>query len=243
MQRRDPPRIDLVYGLQPVREALRGRREVREIVCTAEAARAMPWLAESGVSLTVGGSEDVTELAERPDHQGVAARVEPYPYADPLELLAAPSALVVMLDGVTDPRNLGAIARCCECLGADGLIVPRHGSAGVTAVVAKASAGAVEHLKVAMATNLSDMLRRARTPGLWSYAAEADTGLAPWDVDMTGGTLFVLGSEGSGVRPLVRRNCDAAVSIPMRGRIESLNVGVAAGVLLAEAARQRAARA
>ena len=124
----------------------------------------MPWLQEEGVRLTRAVPEAVSRLADRPDHQGVVALVDPYPYADPFDLLAAPDALVVVLDGVTDPRNLGAIARACECSGANGLIVPKHGSAGVTAVVAKASAGAVEHLPVAMATNLADLLLRAKTP-------------------------------------------------------------------------------
>ena len=234
-----PPRDDLVYGLQPVREALRGRRAVREVVATAEALEHMPWIEHSGVRVSRAVPDAVTALAERPDHQGVVAITEPYPYADPLDLLALPSALVVMLDGVTDPRNLGAIARVAECAGAHGLIVPRHGSAGITAVVAKASAGAVEHLPIAMATNLADVLRRAKTPDLWSYAAEAEAGQAPWDLDLAGGTVLVLGSEGAGIRQLVRAQCDAAVSIPMRGEVGSLNVATAAGMLLYEALRQR----
>ena len=234
------PRTDLVYGLQPVREALRGRREVREVVCTREAAAAMPFLEESGAKLSFAVAERIGELAERPDHQGVVAICEPYPYADPMELLARPRALVVALDGVTDPRNLGAIARSCECLGAHGLIVTKHGSAGVTAVVAKASAGAVEHLPIALATNLADVLTHAKRPDLWSYAADATDGAAPWQTDLTGGVVLVLGSEGSGLRPLVRRRCDAAIAIPMPGRVESLNVAVAASLLLYEALRQRA---
>jgi len=237
----DAPRTDLVYGLQPVREALRGRRAVREVVCTREALASMPWLAESDARVSVAVPEAVTRLAERPDHQGVAARVEPYRYADADELLAGERPLVVMLDGVTDPRNLGAVARSCDAMGADGLILPRHGSAGVTAVVARASAGAVEHLAVAMVTNLAELLRRARRPELWSYAAEAAAGAAPWEVDMRDGTVLVLGSEGRGLRPLVRNRCDAAISIPMAGRVASLNVSVAAGMLLYEARRQRLA--
>jgi 23S rRNA (guanosine2251-2'-O)-methyltransferase len=233
------PRTDLVYGLQPVREALRGRRAVREVVATAEALEHMPWIEQSGARISRAVPDAVTALAERPDHQGVVAITEPYPYADTLDMLALPNALVVMLDGVTDPRNLGAIARVAEGAGAHGLIVPRHGSAGITAVVAKASAGAVEHLPIAMATNLADVLRRAKTPDLWSYAADADAGQPPWELDLTGGTVLVLGSEGSGIRQLVRAQCDAAVSIPMRGEVGSLNVATAAGMLLYEALRQR----
>ena len=133
-----------------MREALRGRRRVREVVCTREAAEAMPWIEASGVRMSLAVADRVTALAERPDHQGVVALCDPYPYADAEELLARPDALVVALDGVTDPRNLGAIARSCECLGrARPRDSPKHGSAGVTAVVAKASAGAVEHLPIA----------------------------------------------------------------------------------------------
>jgi 23S rRNA (guanosine2251-2'-O)-methyltransferase len=225
-----------------VREALRGRREVREVVCTEAARAAMPWLAASGVRVSVAVEQAVTALAERPDHQGVVAICEPFRYEDAATILGRPDALAVMLDGVTDPRNLGAIIRACECAGASGIIVPRHGSAGITAVVAKASAGAVEHLPVAMATNLADVLRRSKRPDLWSYAAEAGSDAAPWDLDLTGGTLLVLGSEGAGIRPRVRAECDAGVSIPMLGHVESLNVAVAAGMLLYEAQRQRQAR-
>jgi 23S rRNA (guanosine2251-2'-O)-methyltransferase len=234
-----PPRTDLVYGLQPVREALRGRRHVREVVCTREAAAAMPWIEASGVRLSLAVLDRVTVLAERPDHQGVVALCDPYPYADAEELLARPDALVVALDGVTDPRNLGAIARSCECLGAHGLVIPKHGSAGVTAVVAKASAGAVEHLPIAIVTNLAELLRRSKRGDLWSYAAAEDADATPDMLDLTGGVVLVLGSEGTGIRPLVRQRCDAAVRIPMHGSIGSLNVAVAASLLLYEADRQR----
>jgi 23S rRNA (guanosine2251-2'-O)-methyltransferase len=234
-----PPRTDLVYGLQPVREALRGLRRVREIVCTREAAAAMPWIEASGVRVSIAIADRVTALAERPDHQGVVAVCDPYPYADATELLARADALVVALDGVTDPRNLGAIVRSCECLGAHGLVIPRHGSAGVTAVVAKASAGAVEHLPIAMVTNLAELLRRSKRGDLWSYAAAEDGEATPDALDFTGGVVLVLGSEGSGIRPLVRQRCDGSVRIPMHGAIGSLNVSVAASLLLYEADRQR----
>ena len=177
-------------------EALRGRRRVREIVCTREAAAAMPWLESSGVRMSLAVADRVTALAERPDHQGVVAICDPYPYADAETLLAAPDALVVALDGVTDPRNLGAIARSCECLGAHGLVIPRHGSAGVTAVVAKASSGAVEHLPIAIVTNLAELLRRSKRADLWSYAAAEDGEATPDALDLTGGVVLVLGLGG-----------------------------------------------
>ena len=233
------PRSDLVYGLQPVREALRGRRRVREVVCTREAAEAMPWIEAAGVRISLAVADRITALAEQPDHQGVVALCDPYPYAVAEELLARPDALVVALDGVTDPRNLGAIARSCECLGAHGLVLPKHGSAGVTAVVAKASAGAIEHLPIAQVTNLAELLRRNKRADLWSYAAAEDGDATPEELDLTGGVVLVLGAEGAGIRPLVRQRCDAAVRIPMHGAIASFNVAVAASLLLYEAARQR----
>ena len=237
------PRDDLVYGLQPVREALRGRRRVREVVCTREAAEAMPWIEEARVRRSIAVVERVTALAERPDHQGVVALCDPYPYADAADLLARPDALVVALDGVTDPRNFGAIARSCECLGAHGLVIPKIGSVAVTAVVAKASAGAIEHLAIAQVTNLAELLRRNKRPDLWSYAADEEAGSTPETLDFTGGVVLVLGAEGSGIRPLVRQRCDAGVRIPMHGAIGSLNVAVAASLLLYEADRQRRAAA
>jgi 23S rRNA (guanosine2251-2'-O)-methyltransferase len=234
----------MVYGVQPVREALLGRRRVHKVLATERAAT-HDWLVAAvanGTNVELSSMDAITAFAGRPDHQGVAALTDPYPYADAFELLAGPAPLVVVLDGVTDPRNLGAIVRACDGAGADGLVLPRHGSAGVTSIVAKASAGAVEHVQIAMTTNLAELLRRTKRPDLWSYAAEAEDagGVAPWKIDMTEGTILVLGSEGSGIRPLVRRLCDGAVTIPQAGRVASLNVAVAAGTLLYEASRQRA---
>lgn len=233
---------DVVYGRQPVREALRGRRAVREILATPKALESLPWLGEADCPVRASDAGEIGNLARSTDHQGVLARVDPYPYADPDELLEGPAPLIVALDGVTDPHNLGAIARSAECAGADGLIVPRHGAAEVTAAVAKASAGAVEHLPIAVAPNLADWLARAKRPGLWAYAAAADGAMPYAQADYTDGCVFVLGAEGAGLRPRVRAACDAAVALPIAGRIDSLNVSVAAGVLLYEAVRQRGAR-
>lgn len=233
---------DVVYGRQPVREALRGRRGVREIVVTDKARSALPWLEEADVPVRSAGPDVVGSLAGSSDHQGIAATVDPYPYADPEELLAAERPLIIALDEVTDPRNLGAIARSAECAGADGLVVPRHGSAVVTGAVAKASAGAVEHLPIAVAPNLADWLHRAKRPGLWTYAAAAEGATPYTSADYTDGCVFVLGAEGSGVRPRVLKACDAVVAVPLLGRIDSLNVSVTAGILLFEAVRQRTVR-
>jgi 23S rRNA (guanosine2251-2'-O)-methyltransferase len=234
---------DHVYGRRPVRELLRGPREVRELWATERALTAEPWIrAESPVRLQVKLERDLTEAAATRDHQGVVAFCEPYRYADAFDLAAGEQPLIVCLDQVSDPRNLGAVCRAVDGAGATGVIVPSHGSARVTAAVCRASAGAVEHVKVAVVTNLARYLNEVKGPSLWVYAAAAGEGSTPmWDADLDGGVALVLGAEGRGLRPLVRRTCDAAVSIPLAGKVESLNVSVAAAVLLYEAARQRSA--
>ena len=231
---------ELVYGRRPVREALRGRRQVLEIWATERALRAEPWLREeSGLRIQVKPERALNAAAETQDHQGVVAWAEPYRYADAHELAAGEAPLIACLDSVTDPHNLGAVCRAAEGAGASGVVVPAHGAARVTPAVSRASAGAVEHLPVAVVPNLARYLAQIKGPALWVWAAvgEAETGM--WEADLTGGVALVLGAEGKGIRPLVRRTCDAAVSIPLEGRIESLNVSVAAALLLYEAKRQR----
>ena len=224
---------ELVYGRRAVREALRGRREVLELFVSDRAARE-----EWSRRVRIVPERELSELAGTRDHQGVVARVEPYRYADAYELAAAERPLLACLDQVTDPRNLGALCRSAEGAGATGVILPAHGSARVTPAVCRASAGAVEHLPVAVVPNLARLLNEAKSSQLWVYAADPG-GTPMWEADLTGGVALVLGAEGKGIRPLVRRACDAAVSIPLAGQVESLNVSVAAALLLYEARRQR----
>jgi 23S rRNA (guanosine2251-2'-O)-methyltransferase len=147
-----------------------------------------------------------------------------------------------VLDRVTDPRNLGAVCRSADGAGATGVVVPAHGSAVVTPAVARASAGAVEHIPIAVVSNLARYLEEVKGADLWVYGATGDAGTPTmWQTDLTRGVALVLGAEGKGLRPLVRRTCDALVSIPLAGEVESLNVSVAAAVLLYEARRQRTA--
>jgi 23S rRNA (guanosine2251-2'-O)-methyltransferase len=183
--------------------------------------------------------EELERLCGSPDHQGVVAEVDPYPYGDPKALLRREGALIVALDQVQDPRNLGAICRSAEFAGAAGVVVPERRSAEVTAVVCKASAGAVEHLEVAHVRNLADWLAAAKDAGFWIWGADAEAAQAPWDVDLSGPTVLVLGGEGKGIRPRVAAACDGLVALPRRGRVESLNVSAAAASLLFEAVRQR----
>ena len=232
-----------VYGRHAVREALRGPREVLELWVTERALKAEPWLRdESGLRLQIKPERALTAEAGTSDHQGVLAFCEPYRYADAHELAAGDSPLLVCLDSVTDPHNLGAVCRTAEGAGATGVVVPAHGSARVTAAVCRASAGAVEHLPVAVVKNLARYLADVKGPRLWAWAAAGDAGTAMWDADLSGGVALVIGAEGKGLRPLVRRTCDAAVAIPLEGRVESLNVSVAAAVLLYEAKRQRSGK-
>jgi 23S rRNA (guanosine2251-2'-O)-methyltransferase len=232
---------ELVYGRRAVREALRGRREVLEILCTERALKAEPWLRETGpgVRPRVVAERDLTEMAGTRDHQGVIAWCEPYKYADAYELATAERPLLACLDQVSDPRNLGAVCRSAEGAGATGVVVPAHGSARVTPAVARASAGAVEHLPVAVVTNLARYLGEVKRGDLWVVGAAGDAEVSMWDADLAGGLAFVFGAEGRGLRPLVRRTCDELVAIPLYGRIESLNVSVAASLLLYESRRQR----
>jgi len=228
---------DLVYGRRPVREALRGPRAVLEVWATERALASEPWLAD--VRVKPKQERELADAAATRDHQGIVAWCVPYRYADPYELASQPAPLIVALDQVSDPHNLGAVCRSAEAAGATGVVLPAHGSATVTAAVCKASAGAVEHLSVAVVTNLARYLNEVKGPELWVWAATGDAERTMWEADLTGGVALVLGAEGKGLRPLVRRACDEAVAIPLLGRVESLNVSVAAGVLLYEARRQR----
>ena len=212
----------IVYGRNAVREAERGRRRVLRI-----------WSQED-----VSG-EELEQLCGSPDHQGLVAEMEPYPYVSAAEVLVPDDALVVALDQIQDPQNLGAICRTAEGAGAAGVVLPEHGSARVTPAVCRASAGAVEHLPVAVVRNLADFLDEAKRAGAWVYGAEADGDVTYTEPDYTGRVVLVLGSEGRGLRPRVRSACDALVRVPLRGRLESLNVSATAAVLLYEIVRQR----
>jgi 23S rRNA (guanosine2251-2'-O)-methyltransferase len=220
----------IVYGRNPVREALRGPREVRTVWATRSAARE-PWLVDADV--VDADEHQIEERSHSPDHQGVCAEVSDYRYADPGELLAADDALVVALDQVQDPRNLGAVCRVAECAGAAGVVIGERRSAQVTPVVCSASAGGVEHLPVARTRNLHDYLADAKERGAWVYGAATGPEAVPYDQpDYSGRVVLVLGSEGKGLRPRVAGACDQLVALPMRGRIESLNVAAAAAVLV-----------
>ena len=230
---------EIIYGSRPVVEALEsGRRKIFEIFDAVGDREVREAAEPRGVKTKRVSRQRVDELSRGGVHQGVVARVEPYPYSGLGEILAPPEPLVLVLDGVTDPRNLGAVLRAAEGAGASGVVVPRDRAAGVTAAAVKASAGASEHMRVARETNLKRAIEEMKEAGLWVYAAEA--GGTPYTrLDLTGPLGLVFGSEGRGVRRLVRDACDGTVAIPQLGNVGSLNVSVAAAVLLYEVRRQR----
>jgi 23S rRNA (guanosine2251-2'-O)-methyltransferase len=221
----------IIYGVNPVREALRGPRAVQRI-----------WAARGdwgGAPVTQATPEQIAARCGSDAHQGVCAEVEEYRYADAARLLAGPDPFLVALDEVTDPQNLGAVCRSAECSGATGVVIPERRSAEVTPTVCKVSAGAVEWLSIARVRNVSDFLGEAKQAGCWTYGAAAE-GSTPYRApDYRGGVVLVLGAEGRGLRPRVAGACDALVSVPLRGRIESLNVSATAAVLLYEILQQR----
>jgi 23S rRNA (guanosine2251-2'-O)-methyltransferase len=247
----DPERM--VYGRHPVREAARGRRRVLALHATTSAlddlSDIVPSLRSAGCRIDeIHDPGALRGLAGTGDHQGVVAEVEGFPYVSFDQLLASARRegvppLVLCLDQVTDPHNLGAIARVADASGATGILVPEHRSARVTAAAVKASAGALEHVLVARCTNLANEIERVKGPNLWSYAA-TERGTSDWtDVDLADGALLVLGAEGPGIRPRVEAACDVHVRIPMAGSVASLNVATVAAVLAFEAVRQRRAAA
>jgi 23S rRNA (guanosine2251-2'-O)-methyltransferase len=230
---------EIIYGSRPVVEALKsGRRKVFEIFDAVGDQEVANAAGARGVKPKRVSRQRVDELSGGGVHQGIAARVEPYPYSGLAEILASAEPLVLVLDGVTDPRNLGAVLRTAEGAGASGVVIPTDRAAGVTAAAVKSSAGASEHVRIARETNLKRAIEKMKEAGLWVYAAEA-VGNPYAQLDFAGPVGLVFGSEGRGVRRLVREACDGTVAIPMLGNVGSLNVSVAAAVLLYEVRRQR----
>lgn len=250
----------ILYGMNPVRELLRAGGEGLSELWLAEGGTRGQAFGElerlgkqAGAKVRAAPREKLDRLAGTDRHQGVVAVVADFRYAELEELLVpspsdaarsgtrgtAPPPLLVVLDGVEDPHNLGAIVRSALALGATGVVIPRDRAVGVTPAVAKASAGAIERVRIARVVNVAKTLERMKAEGIWSVALAADGDRDLGAVDLTGPTALVLGSEAEGIRPLVRRTCDLGARIPMSGTIDSLSVSAAAAVALYEAARQR----
>jgi 23S rRNA (guanosine2251-2'-O)-methyltransferase len=221
----------ILYGRNPVHEALRaGRRPVGPVWATERAARE-PWL--RGVrDVQVVSADELQRRCGSPDHQGICAEAGGYPYVGAAELLAVEQPFVVALDELQDPQNLGAICRTAECAGATGVVICERRAATVTPAVAKASAGAVEHLRIARVRNLADFLADAKAAGCWCYGADGSSSTLYDEPDYAGGVVLVLGSEESGLRTRVAQSCDVLVALPQRGRVQSLNANAAAAALV-----------
>lgn len=238
--------MEIVYGVNPVIEALRGGRRPVERIAIAAGARIarfeelMAAARAAGVPIARQPTAALDRLAGARNHQGVVAWVGAARYAGLEQIVdrMRERPLVVLLDGVEDPHNLGAIVRTAECAGAAGVVVPERGAAGLTDTVAKTSAGALEHLPVARVTNLVNAIEALKKEGAWVLGLEAGAAISYAEYDYAGPTALVFGGEGRGLRRLVREHCDVLVSVPLHGAIESLNVSVAVGVVLFEARRQ-----
>jgi 23S rRNA (guanosine2251-2'-O)-methyltransferase len=245
----------VVYGMNPVRELLSAAGDGLSELWLAEGGVRGAAMAELGKLARARGAKvrdapraKLDRLAGTDRHQGVVAVVADYRYARLDELLARAAAsgsppLVVVLDGVEDPQNLGAVIRSSHALGAHGVVIPRDRAAGVTPAVAKASAGAVERCPVARVVNVAQTLEALKEAGVWSVALAQDAERPLERLDLRGPTALVLGSEGEGLRSLVRRTCDLEARIPMGGELESLSVSASAAIALYEVARQRGAPA
>ena len=247
--RREAPREtpeNLIVGRNAVREALRAGRDMEKLLvsrgeATGSLREILALAREKGVVVQAVDRRRLDEMAE--NHQGVAALASMYAYSTLEEILAlarekGEPPFLVVLDGITDPHNLGAIVRTAECMGAHGVILPERRAVGLTPAAMKAAAGALEWIKVARVTNLTRALETLKAQNVWTYATDMD-GEDYRRVNFSGGCALVIGAEGQGVSRLVRETCDQVVSIPMKGHIDSLNASVAAGVILAEIARQR----
>lgn len=240
---------NIVAGRNPVSELLRSGRTVDKIyvahgeregsiVKIIAQARAM------GIPVVEADKYKIESIAGTSNHQGVVAFATDYDYCDVDDIFACAEEkgekpFIVVLDGVTDPRNLGAIIRTAECCGVHGIIIPKRGCCGLTTTVFKAAAGACEYMKIAKVTNIAETISALKERGVWTYAADGDGDCDLYSTDLAGSTAVVLGDEGKGISPLVRRRCDGVISIPMFGKINSLNVSVAGAVLMYEVVRRK----
>ena len=243
---------EMIEGRNAVLEALRAGRALDKVyIARGETDKALAHIAglarERGVSVSDCDRRKLDAMSVTKAHQGVIAVCAVREYASLDDILALAESrgeapFVVVCDEISDPHNLGAIIRSAECVGAHGVVIPKRRSAGLTAVVGKTSAGAAEHLPVARVANISAALQELKDRGLWVYGAAAEGSSPMWDTDFSGPIALVIGSEGEGLGRLVRERCDFLVSIPLRGKVSSLNASTAAAVLMYEVLRQKLAK-
>ena len=236
-------------GRNALQEALRSGRTIDKVfIADGDTDKGLQRLAaqakEAGAVVVPVDRRKLDMMSFTHAHQGVITLAAAHEYATIDDILQeaadrGQAPLIVICDELTDPHNLGAIMRSAECAGAHGVIIPKRRSVGLTATVAKASAGAVEYMKVARVTNITNAIQELKEKGVWIYGTAAEGSIPMYKADLTGPAAIVIGNEGDGMSPLVRKNCDVMVSIPMQGRISSLNASAAAAILLYEAVRQR----
>ena len=243
------PREDLIEGRNAVAEALRAGRTIDKLfVARGETDRTLARIVtrarEQGIVVTECDRRKLDAMSVTHAHQGIIAQAAMREYSSLEEILACAAErgedpFVVVCDEIADPHNLGAVIRTAECAGAHGVVIPKRRSAGLTAVVDKASAGAAEHMRIARVPNIPNAVKELKKAGLWVYGADAAGSASLWDTSMTGPVCLIIGSEGFGMSRLVRESCDFLVNIPMRGKVTSLNASAAAAVMIYEVLRQR----
>ena len=242
------PNEGLVSGRNAVRELLASGRDIDKIyVARGDRTGSIVALVGEAIDRRIPVVEvdrrKLDQMCDHNRHQGIVAAAAERDYSSVEDILAyaeelGEKPLIIVADEISDPHNLGAIIRSAECAGAHGLILPKRRSAGLTSVVSKSSAGAIEHLRIAKVANIATTLTALKEKGLWVYAADMD-GAPYYETDLRGAAAIVLGSEGAGISRVVKENCDFVVSIPLYGKVDSMNVSTAAAVILCEAARQR----
>jgi len=239
---------ELIFGVNPVREALRGTRKIHELYVQSTATdhrleKILELAREKGVRVIKREREDLTRMCGSSHHQGMALKVAPFAYVDLDDVIAAAgrsgsAGFVLVLDGIQDPHNLGALIRTAACAGANGVIIPKDRACGITSVVEKASAGAVETIPVAQVTNVCQALETLKKSAYWVYGLDGEADTSLYAVAFSGNVVLVIGGEGEGIRPLVRKQCDVLVSIPQYGGVGSLNASVAGGIALFDVAKK-----
>ena len=238
----------IIYGRNPVKEAYRAGKTIEKLYLPKGAPDPVlsPIYKMAKEKRTVISYVDkftMDKLSEGGNHQGVLAQITDFDYCTVEDIMALAKSkeedlLIVLLDGITDPHNLGAIVRSAECFGAHGIVIPKHRSVGVNDTVVKVASGATEHMLIAKVTNINDTIRMLKEHNVWVYATDFD-GKAPKLTNMTGNIAIVIGSEGEGIKKLTKELCDDTITIPEYGKINSLNASVATGIILYEAVRQR----
>lgn len=239
----------IVCGVNPVREAIRARPDDVEKIfyienISGEAKRILQHARQNSIKSTRDSKARLDELAGNIKHQGILAVLSDFPYSTIPDIIkgwkvSEGKAFILVLDGIQDPHNLGAIIRSAEAAGIHGIIIPKDRAVSVTSTVEKVSTGAAEHVKIARVTNISRTLDDLKKEGIWVTGVEGDGNLSIYEADLVMDTALVIGSEGKGIRPLVRKKCDFVATIPMKGKINSLNASVSTGVVMYELLRQR----